>query len=136
VRDYTEASRQEPQNRDIKASLREAELALKKAKRKDHYKILCVAQDATEIEIKRAYRKAALVHHPGTLRCSFIVASRAEELKFGFLDKCNGDDEARAEAEKKFKDITEAYSVLSDPVKRRRFDQGVDDEPGFGGGGP
>jgi len=70
--------------------LRKAELELKKSKRKDYYKILGVEKDADENQIKKAYRKAAIIHHP---------------------DK-NPDDEQAAE---RFKDIGEAYETLSDP---------------------
>lgn len=42
-----------------------AQLELKKSKRKDYYKVLGVAKNATEDEIKKAYRKRALMHHPG-----------------------------------------------------------------------
>ena len=54
-------------------------------------------------------------------------------------DKNNESEEKRSEAEKKFKDIAEAYSVLTDPKKKERFDSGMDidgnDMDGFGGGG-
>ena len=43
----------------------QAKLELKKSKRKDYYKILGVGKNANEDEIKKAYRKRALVHHPG-----------------------------------------------------------------------
>jgi len=65
---------------------------------KDYYKILGVDRKASEDEIKRAYRKLALKHHP---------------------DRNPGDNKA----EEKFKEINEAYQVLSDPTKRSRFDQ-------------
>ncbi len=68
--------------------VRKAELELKKSKRKDYYKILGVEKDADENAIKKAYRKAAIIHHP---------------------DK-NPDDEQAAE---RFKDIGEAYETLS-----------------------
>lgn len=63
---------------------------------KDYYKVLGVERNATEDEIKKAYRKLAVKYHP---------------------DKNPGD----SQAEDKFKDINEAYQVLSDPEKRSRY---------------
>lgn len=68
------------------------------AARKDYYKILGVEEKADADEIKRAYRKLARQHHP---------------------DVNPGD----AEAEERFKEISEAYHVLSDPERRRKYDQ-------------
>lgn len=51
---------------DHKQLLKTAQLELKKSKRKDYYKVLGVGKNATEDEIKKAYRKRALMHHPGT----------------------------------------------------------------------
>jgi curved DNA-binding protein len=65
---------------------------------KDYYKILGVERKATEDEVKRAYRKLALKYHPDH----------------------NPDNK---QAEEKFKEINEAYQVLSDPTKRARYDQ-------------
>ncbi len=65
---------------------------------KDYYKILGVGQDADEKEIKRAFRKLARKHHPDV----------------------NPGDEA---AEERFKEINEAYEVLSDPEKRAKYDR-------------
>lgn len=64
---------------------------------KDFYKILGVAKDASDADIKKAYRKLARQHHPDT----------------------NAGDTG---SEKKFKDISEAYSVLSDPDERQQYD--------------
>ncbi len=66
--------------------------------KRDYYEILEVAKDASDEEIKKAYRKKALRYHP---------------------DK-NPDD---ASAEEKFKEAAEAYEVLRDPNKRSRYDQ-------------
>jgi len=65
---------------------------------KDYYKILGVPRNATEKEIKKAYRKLARQYHPDA----------------------NPNDPT---AEEKFKEINEAYEVLSDPEKRKRYDQ-------------
>ena len=63
----------------------------------EYYEILGVAKSATPVEIKKAYRKLALKYHP---------------------DKNDGDKAA----EEKFKEISEAYAVLSDPEKKKQFD--------------
>ncbi|MDR0674410.1 MAG: molecular chaperone DnaJ [Zoogloeaceae bacterium] len=82
--------------------------------KKDYYEILGVNNDASEDEIKKAYRKLAMKYHPDR----------------------NPDNPA---AEGKFKEAKEAYEVLSDAQKRAAYDQyghaGVDPQAGFGGGG-
>jgi molecular chaperone DnaJ len=78
----------------------------------DYYEILGLSRTATQDEIKKAYRKNALKYHP---------------------DRNPGD----TTAEKKFKEISEAYEVLSDEKKRQIYDQyGADALKGAGMGGP
>ncbi|CAM0142944.1 hypothetical protein VKS41_002470 [Umbelopsis sp. WA50703] len=110
VRDYKQLNEAEPGNREYHTLLQKAELELKKSLRKDYYKILGVSKDASDSEIKKAYRKLALQNHP---------------------DKNAGDEKAEA----RFKEIGEAYAILSDPQKRQRFDSGVDLDGGMGMGG-
>lgn len=113
VRAYKSIQEQSPEYPNIAKEIRNAEMELKKSKRKDYYKILGIEKDATEQEIKKAYRKLAVVHHP---------------------DKNPGNPEA----EDKFKDIQEAHETLIDPQKRERYDSGVDlmdPSEAFGGGG-
>jgi molecular chaperone DnaJ len=84
---------------------------------KKYYKILGVSEDASEEEIKKAYRKLALKYHP---------------------DKNPGNKEAG----EKMKEINQAYEVLSDSKKRQDYDRYGSEKPargfdtsGFGGGG-
>lgn len=113
VKDYEQALKLE-KTMAIKNLLKEAKLALKKSKRKDYYKILGIERNATEHEVKKAYRKRALVHHPDR--------------------HSNASDEMKLQEECKFKELGEAYAVLSDARKRSRYDNGqdLDDEPGHG----
>jgi len=82
--------------------------------KRDYYEILGVDKNASEGEIKKAYRKKAMKFHP---------------------DRNKGD----SEAEKKFKEASEAYEVLKDPQKRAKYDQfghaGVNGSGGFGSQG-
>ncbi len=83
------------------------------AEKRDYYEVLGLQKGATEDEIKKAFRKMAMKYHPDR----------------------NPDDK---EAEEKFKEVNEAYAVLSDPDKKSKYDRfghaGVDPNAGFGGG--
>ena len=82
--------------------------------KRDYYEVLGVDKSADEQTLKKAYRKLAMKYHP---------------------DRNPGDKEA----EDKFKEINEAYEVLSDSTKRQNYDQfghdGVNGQGGFGGFG-
>jgi len=77
---------------------------------RDYYAVLGVARDAPEAEIKKAYRKLAMQHHP---------------------DRNNGDKAA----EEKFKEITAAYEILCDAEKRAHYDRFGDAGPSRGAQG-
>ena len=77
--------------------------------KRDYYEVLGVSKNASESDIKNAYRKLAIKYHP---------------------DKNPGNKDA----EEKFKEISEAYAVLHDPQKRQQYDQfGFEGPSGFGG---
>ncbi|XP_078621401.1 dnaJ homolog subfamily C member 7-like isoform X2 [Branchiostoma floridae x Branchiostoma japonicum] len=105
VRDYEKVFNME-RTREHKQLLSNAKLELKKSKRKDYYKILGVRKDASDDEIKKAYKKKALETHPDR--------------------HSSATPEEKAEQEKKFKEIGEAYATLSDSKKRVRYDNGQD----------
>ena len=114
VRDFEKAKQISPHEFNIQQKSKDAKIKLKQSKRKDYYKILNITKDASQDQIKKAYRKLALKWHP---------------------DKNSGSEEQKAEADKMFKDIGEAYALLSDPQKRERYDSGMDLEDIENGGG-
>ncbi|XP_050309250.1 dnaJ homolog subfamily C member 7 [Anthonomus grandis grandis] len=112
VKDYEKVFKLD-KSRENKRLLQEAKLALKRSKRKDYYKILGIERNANEDEIKKAYRKRALIHHPDR--------------------HANATDLEKKEQEKKFKELGEAYGILSDPKKKARYDNGQDMDDFDGG---
>ena len=80
--------------------------------KKDYYEVLGVEKNATDEEIKKAYRKMAKKYHP------------------------DANPDNKQEAEAKFKEVNEAYETLSDSQKRQMYDQFGHNGPqgGFGGG--
>ena len=85
--------------------------------KRDYYDVLGLPKNATEEDIKKAYRKLAMKHHP---------------------DRNQGDSSAKG-SEEKFKEAKEAYEMLSDAQKRAAYDQyghaGVDPNMRGGAGG-
>lgn len=71
--DFGSSSSGNPELRSVKAELKKAEAALKRSKTKDYYKILGVPRDCSETDIKKAYRKESLKHHPDKVRLTTIV---------------------------------------------------------------
>lgn len=123
INNYHTASEYDSSGNNVQAKLEDAKAKAKAAKRKDYYKILSVDKGAGDAMIKKAYKKAALKWHP---------------------DKNSHSEEAKAKAEKMFREVNEAQEVLLDSKKRALYDEGHDLEDinsgkaggmgGFGGG--
>ena len=119
VRDAEKALKLE-RSEDNKRLLQQAKLELRKSKRKDYYKILGVGKTANEDEIKKAYRKRALVHHPGLNESFYHYFRYVYSFVLNSDRHANATEAERKEHEKKFKEVGEAYGVLSDAKKRQR----------------
>ena len=89
------------QDQRLSNLIRDAQILLRRSKQKDYYKVLGVKRDATDKEIKKAYRKLAKEWHPDTY--------------VGDLGK--------DEVEKKYSTVSEAYEVLGNEELRARFDR-------------
>lgn len=114
VSDFGAAAAIDPAGFQVQQKLKYAQSKAKAARKKDYYKILNVDKKADEKTIKKAYRKLALQWHP---------------------DKNNETPEQQKRAEKMFKEINEAWAVLSDPKKREQHDMGMSMEDMQNGGG-
>jgi DnaJ family protein C protein 7 len=103
--DLSKAKELEPNNPKIEGYINEANHKAEIARKRDYYKILGINKNATPPEIKKAYRKMAIKYHP---------------------DRNGESDQTKKVAQRKFQDVSDAYSVLSDPKKKEMYDQGVD----------
>ena len=114
--DFQKAKELDPSVSGVEGFLNDAKNQAEKARKRDYYAILGIDKNADEHEIKRAYKKMAMKYHP---------------------DRNSESEESKKMAEKKFIDVNDAYSVLSDPKKKRMYDQGVDplnpEEASYGG---
>ena len=115
--DLSKAKELDPSNPKIEGYINEANQKAEKARNRDYYEILGINRNATADEIKKAYRKLALKYHP---------------------DRNSESEQSKKIAQRKFEDVSDAYSVLSDPKKKQMFDQGVDplNPEVASGGGP
>lgn len=114
-----EAARKQPRENRIQEALKAAQKARHDASNPDYYNLLGVPRDASEKQIKLAYRKLAQKFHPDKLKNATPEEKRAAELKMGQINR--------------------AYDVLNDKEKRAQFDRGIDPENPqgnpYGGGG-
>ena len=118
--DLSKAKELDQSNTKIEGYMNEANQKGDQARNRDYYQILGINRDASADEIKKAYRKLALKYHP---------------------DRNCESEQTKKIAQRKFEDVSDAYSVLSDQKKKAMFDQGVDPlnpetASGAGAGGP
>ena len=111
--DYERVKTKEPHNTEVRKLIEEMKSEEKKAKKKDYYKIMELSRDATPEDIRKAYKKLAPKYHP---------------------DRNSESEESKKIAEIKFKEVSEAYQVLSDPKKKQMFDNGIDPNDQESGG--
>ena len=97
VKNFSEATEYDSTGFGVVGKLKDAQDKAKKSKRKDYYKILGVEKGASDADIRKAYKKAALKWHP---------------------DKNNGSEEST----EMFKKISEDYAILSNPDRRKKYD--------------
>lgn len=95
--DYSKVQELDP-NSDLRQKIKDAQKKERESKKKDYYGILGIAKGCSDADLKKAYRALAMKYHPDKNR--------------------NKSEAEQADAEKKFKEITEAYGVLSDPKKK------------------
>lgn len=103
IYDYSKIQQVDP-SCNFQDKIKELKSKEKKAKKKDYYAIMGLTKPSTDAEIKKAYKKFAIQYHPDKNRHK----SEAEQ----------------ADAEKKFRDLNEAYEVLSDQKKKKMYDSG------------
>ena len=102
IKDYAEAQDYDASGFNVVPKLKDAQKKQKANSRKDYYKILGIQKGASDKEIRSAYKKMSLKHHP---------------------DKnSNGTEEEKRKADKNFKEVNEAKQVLLDKDKRELYD--------------
>jgi DnaJ family protein C protein 7 len=103
--DFQKVKDNDSSNKEVLKMLEESKKEEKKAKKRDYYKILDLKPDASTDDIRKAYKKLAQKWHP---------------------DRNSDTEENQKMAEKAFRDISDAYTVLSDPKKKQQYDAGMD----------
>ena len=105
LHDYNTVKNANPTFPNVDQAIFDTKERMKYVRKKDYYQVLGLQRTATDVDVKKAYRQLAMKWHP---------------------DKNSDTQEKRIQSEKMIKDINEAYSVLSDTEKRRKYDVGMD----------